>query len=76
MGDSKDFPKMSKHSLVLLISLIGLGAGEYYHLNKLMWISLIITVIASIATIAVLVAYTIHYWNKYVLNKLNDNKQK
>ena len=62
---------MSKTSLVLAISLIGLGAGELYHLNKLIWISFILSIFTVVATVAVLVAYTIHYWKMYVINNKN-----
>lgn len=46
----------------LLVTLITLGAAEYFDLCTLYWFGLILSLVASISFTVTLVAYTLNYW--------------
>jgi hypothetical protein len=46
----------------LLVSLITLGAAEYYNLCTLYFFGLILSIVVSISFGITLTAYTINYW--------------
>jgi predicted RND superfamily exporter protein len=52
----------------LLLSLITLGASEYYDLCTLYWFGLGLSAFSSMSFLITLIAYTINYWK----NKMTD----
>lgn len=46
----------------LLLSFTGLGGAEYYHLNTLYWITLVISIIMALSVSVTTLAYTVNYW--------------
>jgi len=53
----------------LLLSLITLGASEYFDLCTLYWFGLGLSTISSISFLITLIAYTLNYWNNKMTNK-------
>ena len=55
----------------LLLSLLTLGAGEYYGLCSLYWFGLLLSSITSLSFSITLTAYTIKYWKLKMANRKN-----
>ncbi len=53
--------KLNQNLWALIVSLTGLGASEYYHLNKLYWFSNILSYACAISFGFSLLFYTIKY---------------
>ncbi len=54
-------PKISKGVLAYLISIAALGCAEYFKLEKLEWIALVMSIIASLSLVITLAAYSYDY---------------
>ena len=54
-------PKISKGVLAYLISIGALGCAEYFALEKLMWVSLVMSILTSLFLIVTLAAYSYSY---------------
>ena len=54
-------PKISKGVLAYLISIAALGCAEYFKLEKLEWIALVMSIIASLFLVITLAAYSYDY---------------
>lgn len=48
----------------LVVSLISLGAAEYFKLCTLFWFSLVVALIMTISIAVTTYAYTVTYWKK------------
>ncbi len=58
--------KLNQNLWGLLLSFVGLGAAEYYHLCTLYWFSLVVSVIMTLSIAVTTIAYTVNYWkNKF-----------
>ena len=51
-------PKISKGVLAYLISIAALGCAEYFKLEKLEWIALVMSILTSLSLIVTLAAYS------------------
>ena len=60
------FPNISKAVLILSISLLSLGLGEFHELGTLMVFGFILSALSCISVLLVLIAYTIDFWRKNV----------
>ncbi len=54
-------PKISKGVLAYLISIVALGCAEYFKLEKLEWITLVMSILTSLFLIVTLAAYSYNY---------------
>ena len=55
--------KMNQNTLIFLISMIGIGVAEFYHLCTLYYFSLIVGVASTLSILITLRAYTQNYKN-------------
>lgn len=46
----------------LMISIVTLAAGEYYCLNTLFWVGVILTSVTGLSYVITLIPYTVNYW--------------
>jgi hypothetical protein len=60
-GDTVDRLKLNQNLWALVISYAALGAAEYWELNRLRCLALIMAVVLSILVLASMAFYTINY---------------
>lgn len=60
-GMAENYPKISKTTLAYIVSMVGLGFAEYYNLEVLYKISLVMSIITSVLLVIVLVVYVCNY---------------
>ena len=46
----------------LVVGLIGLGVAEHFNLCRLLWLSLVMSVVMVVSVSITTYAYTINYW--------------
>ncbi len=68
--------KISKGNLTLVIALLTLGAGEYLKLKKLTLVGIHLCIATAVIQIAVLIGYLVWYWQKHVIYKNKNKKNK
>ena len=56
-----NLPKISKGILAYLISIAALGFAEYFELEKLEWITLVMSLFTSLFLIVTLATYSYNY---------------
>lgn len=59
-----ELPYFNQNLLVLIVGLVALGFAEFYKLNILFWIAIIISIFMSISVLISMVFYTIDYMTK------------
>jgi len=60
-GDNLDRLKLNQNTWALVISYVALGAAEYWELNRLRCLALIMAGVLSILVLASMVFYTVNY---------------
>lgn len=66
-------PKISKGVLAYFISIGALGLAEYFALENVMCISLVMSIITSLLLVVTLLSYTISYCQKVFSKEKNTN---
>lgn len=64
MGEVAINPKISKGILSYIISVTALGFAEYFGLQTLFWMTLIMSIFTSMVMIITLAVYTFDYCRK------------
>lgn len=64
MIDGPKPPNLNQNLWALVVSFLGVGFAELYHLQVLFWLAFILGVVGLVSVVATTAIYTLNYWKK------------